>query len=633
MALESQDDLEPRIDALIDALKQSRDGTRPSQLQLGAVLTELDSWLNDDRQWSHGGPAHWKTLVSDLRGRVSAVAALSEGDAQSQLEDANARLGDIKGKLDTTDEASRRQLRRASQAIHAAATNPETLVAAWRRIVDWAGSRPPEQLATAFGAIRDLADIRGHDGKALLADVRSVLADSGLLIARIRGESPTYPPEPANALPAERLAMAEGLLSAPVPTSADVVWLEYLQATLWSPKVLELGSAVTLYQHDFLRSMIHEAPEDERLPPELRGQNSDGLTIWLDAYDGEKARQADFTVPGDPRVYLRLEMPEMPRAEVVAAARETADFLVAFASLAFDNNATWIRSESFHVNGWMSSTHTFSFDERAAEEALGDDLTAGRIHRQADMLGRHLPLTEPELLTASRLLVWLRQATATDNPARLVLCERVIEQVCGWAGRGTPTAFVRDALKPHWTYSQLRRTIERAYIDFHLEIRGSHPLKDAIETPAQSVAHERAVRLPSIDLKQVLEHLDDLATAAPVGSAANAALKSVAAKLVSKQTVGAWLDELSEDFDSRNARLRRTRNALMHGGPIVRETVDHASQFAEMLAHTALGAAIDMLLKDEDVTDGFLDRQQQQGACLADLRRGVLPQEALFWSA
>ena len=66
---------------------------------------------------------------------------------------------------------------------------------------------------------------------------------------------------PANPRPV-RLELAESLLRGPARRLGGVVWLEYLQAELRYPWTLSLGDRVTLYQHDFLRSMVHQAPND-----------------------------------------------------------------------------------------------------------------------------------------------------------------------------------------------------------------------------------------------------------------------------------------------------------------------------------------------------------------------------------
>src|ERR1035437_5482318 len=94
-----------------------------------------------------------------------------------------------------------------------------------------------------------------------------------------------------------------------------------------------------------------------------------------------------------------------------------------------------------------------------AERQLPFDVTAMELARHAEALGRHLPLRTTELCMAGRLLVWLRQAGASDNPAQVVLCDRVIERVCGWAGIAKPWRFTEDSLKPEWIYNRIRNSI------------------------------------------------------------------------------------------------------------------------------------------------------------------------------
>ena len=69
----------------------------------------------------------------------------------------------------------------------------------------------------------------------------------------------------------------------------------------------------------------------------------------------------------------------------------------------------------------------------------------------------------------------------------------------------------------------------------------------------------------------------------------------------------------------------------MHGGPLVRSTVDDAARFAETLAYFAIDPAVDLLLNEQNVIDGFLHRQQHCTRCFAELRRGTPASEARFW--
>lgn len=630
------DEAATRVNRLIGVLERNRDGRSSAELHFSFALGELDAWLDDDRQWRSGQSKHWKSLLDDLGEGLSFLASLSEGGVQDELNRARAELrvlrGEFRGDEETSDESLRRRLRRLSASARAVALNPDLLLSAWRRIAVWS-TEDDERADRGVAAIADLVDLHGHDGEQQLKTARSVLADSGWVIADLRGDPLPDPPTRRAGLSAhERLELADSVLVRPAPRSSGVVWLEFLQADLRWPPTLELGSAVSLYRESFLRSMIHQASSDDRIPAELRDLNGTDLPIWLDAFDPEEATRADHSVQGDPRVFLRVDLGEMPEAHLLRAARETADFLPAFASLYANNHDVWIRSKSYYILGIVSSTHAFSFDEGKARDALYHDTTATYLAEHAELLGRHLPLRDPRLSDASRLLVWLRRATGSDDPTQLILCERVIEQVCGWAGVSQPSRFVADSLRPGWVYQQMRRAIENGYWQLWQATRADHPLQDRIETQTERRQHSAGNEMPSIDLKEILDNVSELAESAPEGSAAKVGLTRLAERTSDARAASRWIDELFEDFDRRNARLRRTRNALMHGGPIVTDTVENVARFGVTLAHHAIGAATDLLLNENDLIDGFLDRQQRHERCFERLRSGTPASEALFWA-
>lgn len=625
-----------RLETLRAVLRRSRHGQRSSALRLGPTLDELDAWLADDRQWRHARPQHWKTLLDDVREGLQMVRSLADPPLQEELAGYVQDLRTLRSHFDSADaapdDALRRRLRRISAATRAVALSPELLVLSFRRIGAWASSDPP-RAEDGVGALRDLADMHGHDGVEFLKRVDGVLSDSAWEIAALRGEAPAdVAIARAGTSAADRLELAEKLLSEPARCAGGVVWLEYLQARLHHPWVLPLGPAVTLYAHDFLRSTIHQAPNDDRIPDELGKDPTGSLALWLDASDPETAVLANHEVYGDPRVFLRIELDAMPATRLLATARETAEFIVAFGALAADNHDTWLLSDSHYIVEHVSSTSASMVNLDKARDQLAIDETAVELARHANALGRHLPLRTPELHIAGRLLVWLRQAVANDNPARLVLCDRVVEQVCGWAGIARPARFVTEFLRPAWIYQQVRSSVQTSYRQLNSEVRGKHSLTSVIETDTRRPPYSVAVHLPAINLKTVLEHIDELVDIAPDESEARVRLYELKQRIADQSSAKKWLDELGEAFDKRNARLRRTRNALMHGGPPVTGNIDEVAGFSTTLAYMALGSAVHLLLDDKDVIDGFLDEQQNCLRCFSRLRSGVPASEALFWA-
>jgi hypothetical protein len=625
------------IDALTASLARSQKGTRSPGLQLSDLLEELDEWLADDRQWNQAGARHWASLLTDLSDRLRFVASMSEGALQVSLKTSAVDLRTLRGAYSAAegapDEALRRRLRQVARTARAGASQAELLLSAFRRLRDWARS-DVERADGGVAAFRNLIELQGHDPGTLLDRVDRVLRDSAWEIAVVQQqEVPDDSRAVAGMGAADRIALAEAVLDRPPPLTQRIVWLEFLQARLPAPWVLEIGPHITLFAHDFLRPTLHQAPNDGRIPEELR-EDSEArgfLTIWLDAYDAEQAVRADHEVYGDPRVFLRVELDEMPSTRQVLAARETAEFLVAFGSLGADNHDLWALSDSYFVVNGGSSTAWRPVNADRARDQLPHDETAAALARNADLLASHLPLRARELRMAGRLLIWLREATRNDNPARLVLCDRVVEQVAGWAGVSRPSRLVADFVKPSWVYDEIRRTVHRAYIQLMNDTPGAHALTTAIEEPAPRPPFSQATYLPGINLKAVLENLDALIDVAPEASSAWAALTQLRARTETTAAVAAWVDALESEFGVQNDRLRRTRNALMHGGPLVSHTVDDSARFAEVLAHHAIDPAVYLLLEDQDIVDGFLARQQRHVGCFAQLRDGTPASEALFW--
>ncbi|MGI8579975.1 MAG: hypothetical protein ACR2K9_05455 [Solirubrobacteraceae bacterium] len=92
-----------------------------------------------------------------------------------------------------------------------------------------------------------------------------------------------------------------------------------------------------------------------------------------------------------------------------------------------------------------------------------------------------------------------------------------------------------------------------------------------------------------------------------------------------------WLRELHDSYARLDARRRRTRNALVHGGPLAERTVEAIVEFAESLAVHALGDCIDGRLSGKDLVDHFLEARSHRDSVAQRLANGERLSEALFW--
>ena len=248
--------------------------------------------------------------------------------------------------------------------------------------------------------------------------------------------------------------------------------------------------------------------------------------------------------------------------------------------------------------------------QKLDEVELVGDRTLSILRSEADALGSKLPATDPQLQAAGKLLGWLRHAASAPAPARLVLTDRVIEQVSGWAGISDRSRFTREHLQPAWAYNRIREEIVSATVQAITAIRfspdGDQKYLDVLNNG--DLAYKPG---ESIDLAGVLRQIDWLLALLPAGHPPEARLRAVRDKTVAGQATAAWWDKLAGDFMRIERRANRTRNALVHGGPIASRTVDAVVNFREAIARDAMAGAIYALMRDVNPVDHFIGRRDR----------------------
>lgn len=85
-------------------------------------------------------------------------------------------------------------------------------------------------------------------------------------------------------------------------------------------------------------------------------------------------------------------------------------------------------------------------------------------------------------------------------------------------------------------------------------------------------------------------------------------------------------------FDGAEARRLRTRNLLVHGGPLSVGTINAVVGFAEGLAFHALGESIEGRLEGTDLVDHFLSRREEYAGMQRGINSGQPLDQALFSS-
>jgi len=92
-------------------------------------------------------------------------------------------------------------------------------------------------------------------------------------------------------------------------------------------------------------------------------------------------------------------------------------------------------------------------------------------------------------------------------------------------------------------------------------------------------------------------------------------------------------EALRLEFGQLLDRAKRTRNVVAHGGPIAPGTLRSVGSFFEQIASDALNQALEARMTGSGVLQHLAGRQARHDQCVADLRAGKPPTEALFWSS
>jgi hypothetical protein len=645
----------PNFDRIYEALEEARrrPAPYPAMAEPGVVLAELEAWLEDERQWTSGYSHQWSSLLDDLRASHAGLGKhlrthLRAGGLAAGWQELSSERGALKRKRRESgpDPVLRRRLARLAAPLRESLLEVNALIAAWQDLCE---SRTRPEAQTRARNLATLLGEAGHDPEETLKRLEQVLADSAARIATLRGEAVTFESwtERADASEEERLELCRQLLAKPSVVGDVVIWLRYLLAPLEQGTMIEISDGVSIYAQRTLRE-AWIADEQERLPPELRnGERPHNLAMMARIPDEEEeASDEEWHDPDEgrpPHALVRIDLGRVPFAEALALARETAELLVSLAVLHGADPSIWLLTgdhASFRDGKASGAAFTAppvfepTFEQ---DSAMSSDRLPFVLSQWAEKLAPHLPLTRPDLRRAAQLAYWMRRAQESWEPGRLVLYDRVFEQVAGWAGFTDLGRFLEDCLRPSWPLNRIRNEITNCWSAVHNAATG--PFHDFPEP-----AWKEIVALPEIEyvprddggwevnLKGVLLRLGFILERLGPESALHERIARLRDRTASPKSTQSWLKELDGDFVALRARTRRLRNALVHGGPVGEGAARSVLPFAEWLATDALHTALDGLLADKgDLIDHFLSRRDMQLRVSERLQAEEAAAEVLFW--
>jgi hypothetical protein len=652
---------DPRIDedGMRQVLKALRAATKGRLLvavpPILDVLDELDSWLADDHQWRNASPRNRVSLIDDLRAASDALGprlrGALEADNRGPVEELRRSRADLGDGRRPPDESLRRSLARSATAVRACLLADDSLMAAWSDLLSAGG---PEEATSAARTILHLAEARGHGSESLATRLGAIIGDNARQLAIERGETPVEGDlnQPAGSGIEERLSLASAVITSIPRRGEAVVWLLYAFARRMSPPVLEVGPRVMLYDVGWLRSVVDTGHAAYPLPPEL-DRDLPSIGLLLPRLDPEAREERPLPPPGPlpkedeevPHVAVRIDLGAVTISEAEASARSSAEALVALADL-HDAESPWVVEESFSM--YVDGRHgAWSFAAPAAfaptgvqRVAMSTDATSEVIRRNAGRWGPHLPVLDAEMREATHLLIWLRRARETWAPGRLILCGRIVERVAGWAGLSGPGRLVDEHLRLPWALGRMRaEMVDIAWSAFSaiadisdLDREEQKRLRDAHDEIRwdPDIGFDLGVSSWRLDPQGAARKLGWLADRVPVDSAVHERIETARRRLAAGPAAAAWASELMRKFKMIDARARRLRNTLVHGGPAIERAAEEVLPFVESIAVDVLSVSIEGRFDGRDLADVFLDRRTRAGAILADLKAGADPVEALW---
>jgi hypothetical protein len=582
------------------------------------VAGELNAWVQDPSRWSPRAAADWRSLLDDVVRSWSQLGPrLAEVAAVSETLNALRIAGGAEGLMSTSN---RPAIEQAARVLQSALSSARAIDAAVDDLLDAAQhSRRPESLDTParwrLALLASVSEDHGHDW--------AVVAE------RMRRAMEWYREAPTSDIISEVQRVLRG---APA-TGHSVVWLAINHASAWGQSP---NPSVQLFDGDWLLSVLANwSGPRQGVPPEL-------------AADPERLPQlcqridADLP-PGDqlPVAFVRIDLGE----GLVAGARERAmdilDLLIARAS-SLQGGTNWRAAGVclHYVDGEAVFESALSLGDpdvysRLTRGDILNDPTAETIRHETVRLRGHLPVADERLHAALRLSKWLSEARTASPAARLVLSGRVLEQVARWTDLSVPK-LVHDHLAWAWAWGRIGRELRTAGTAAVLRLPGAHAAGGEQEREKFLLANREILGVshdgarPRAQPWRTLERLDWLVDQHPAESEIGDYLREIQGRLADGVAARAWIEEALGELKVLNARAVRTRNSIVHGGPLVAEVAETIVATHDSLASQALEWATEALALGTDLGASFASHRLRFVDAFARLRAGVDPASELI---
>lgn len=604
------------LEELLECTRRKESITCASgHMPLTAILQEIADACADPQQHDRTQIYDWQSRASDLADTLDwlgpELKALvgAQGQTIQQVITNQLLFTNVKGKPDL-DDTKRPIVDAANSALTTAIGGDDTLVAAWRDLVaacrDTDHTRyPHERVAFLRDNVVGLSERRKQDRAhwdpiSTAANVLVGYQGTVRLAQAMAGDPPDetqpYDPQAKSTLTEPELADLAERCAAMAPTTGDfVVWFRLAPAFVRSMSCVSHAD-VTFYDGQMLASALaadadrvrelFDVVPEELLTDEIRKLQS----------SGQVDDQTGFEY--DPQlVYARVAVRSIQRHNATAAARSYLDAVLAVVgvhddmwkvlggTLLFDSQPSyfppvrWGLKEPLPERAFYENDHfTTNLDEMTG---AGHVITAEAV-----------PLLQPVL----RLQAALADAPRSDPEAVILAAVRAIEHCNRWAAPLAGHkwyAFVAEYFFDECTVTSFaNRAVRDVFAAVVQHVPDRSP---GARIPAELVTIREDITDGSwglrINRQKTLDHVAVLKRIY-ADHWLSRQLSETADILSSGASLGGAFAIEQQRLENRVARLTRSRNAAIHGGPLSSAACDSIADFAVVIAQKALHTAV-----------------------------------------
>jgi hypothetical protein len=609
------------------ATRLTNEETRDADPNLEIALKELDAWLSDPRPYEEGhhGSA-WRSMAVDVRHAITACG--------HRVRRTTPSLAQLEQTLVTSgfgaDQSARARCAELTCAIREELGRPQTVVGAFDDL--YSAVRNPGNSGIVVDArLRTLEAALACTGRSLRSEGRllaGVLDNAPIDVASARHSltSATMPEDldlhGSAGLPvSDRLRICRELLRRERPPGHHVLWTGYGNAHMRGEWRVDVGP-VTFFDGPTLLGWIDavtsgQATNADDLPQEIL---TDPELSDVDR------RQRSWPHDLEDWVAVRIDLGERRYADPVRTAWEQADALVQLAGL-HAGGTSWRRFSGYkHVVDSQVYSESLPFGP-AWDHSLLTDHTGEQLARLAPRLAGKLPVTDALLADLLRVSALVHDRENSDDPTSLLQDVQAIELVASRC-----SVKWNELVDSHFLNGALRQEAVMAAFNAVWTIAGSSEFEQVDGLP-QPNELQRYLRddpgRQELRIDVAVQALERLATTMPAHHAAGRRIRSIATHCLDARHIAIWADELATDFKRRLRRLKRCRDALIHGGPINMDVAATVQYFANRQAQRVVGAALEAVLEDRDVAE-FLDEVREHDRSWRSAMKGKSAVDALL---